>query len=250
MFKVRTQPVEYGTNPYQWDIPSVYQCVWFGYYRAIECGMTPPCWWDRETKTGSYTNAKEWLKNYRDPWQVKGVDYTPKAGDIAVFDGEYGHIQFLETDSMFSEYSNGDPNSFRNGKFEKKANLLGFLHFPYEAVPTVERNPKVNQVETTDDSLRIRTAPSLDAEVVGYVELGFYNVLATKKADNYTWYKIAADRWIADVTVKYLPKDDDEDIYREIERCFEQLKSNVKEITEEKEVLEEKLYRIGEIVNE
>lgn len=123
MFAVRTTPVKEGEEPYAWGVPSVYQCTWFAYFRSFSALGSYPCFWDRATKTGSYTNAKDWLENYRDPWVVKDKDYTPVAGDIAVFDGEYGHVQFMETDVMYSEYSNGDPNSFRNGKFEKKDNL-------------------------------------------------------------------------------------------------------------------------------
>ena len=216
MFSIRTTPVEQGTQPYAWNVPSVYECTWFCFYRCQEAlSCTPPTYWDRETKTGSYTNAKDWLKNFREPWEVKGIDYEPKAGDIAVFDGNYGHVQFMETDVMYSEYSNGDPNSFRNGKFEKRSNLLGFLHYPLNSVQPVERNENVDQIQTTDSSLRIRVKPSLNAEVVGYVQVGYYNVLATKEADGYTWYKLATDRWCANVSTNYLPSD--QDIIKQIE---------------------------------
>jgi len=243
---IRTTPVAEGTQPYRWDIPSIYQCTWFGYYRALENGFSAPTYWDRETKTGSYTNAKEWLKNWREPWEVKGLDYEPKAGDIAVFDGEYGHIQYMETDTMYSEYRNGDPNSFRNGKFEKTSNLLGFLHYPYEAVAPVERNQAVNQIQTTDTDLRIRTKPSLKGDVVGYVQLGYYNVLQTKEADGYLWYCISKDRWCADVSVKYLPSDDT-DIINEIERYFNSMKSKVNDLTDQNQDLKRDMGDISDI---
>lgn len=231
MFTPRTKPLEYGEQPWTWDVPSVYQCTWYCFGRALSL-FSAPCWWDRATQTGSYTNAKLWLENYRDPWVVKGTDYTPKAGDIAVFDGEYGHVQFMETDTMYSEYSNGDPNSFRNGKFEKKPNLLGFLHYPYSSVETVDRNPNVNQIQTTDDTLRIRTEPSLSGEVVGHVQIGFYNVLSQKENDGYIWYEIAKDRWCANVTVTYLPSDED-DIIKQIERYFNEMKQQVNVLKDE-----------------
>lgn len=231
MFTPRTKPVEYGEKPWTWDVPSVYQCTWYCFGRALSL-FSAPTWWDRATQTGSYTNAKLWLENYRDPWVVKGVDYTPKAGDIAVFDGEYGHVQFMETDTMYSEYSNGDPNSFRNGKFEKKPNLLGFLHYPYSSVETVERNPNVNQIQTTDDTLRIRTEPSLSGEIVGHVQIGFYNVLSQKENDGYIWYEIGKDRWCANVTVTYLPSDED-DIIKQIERYFNEMKQQVNVLKDE-----------------
>lgn len=233
MFTPRTTPVAVGTKPYAWNVSSQYECTWFCYYRAQEAmpSATPCTYWDRATKTGSYTNAKDWLANYRDPWEVKNFDYTPVAGDIAVFDGEYGHVQFMETDTMFSEYSSGDPNSFRNGKFEKKSNLLGFLHYPYDVLQPVGRNAAVNQIKTTDATLRIRTEPSLDADVVGHVQIGFYNVLATKKADGYTWYKLANNRWCANLTTVFLPAE--EDVVRQIEEYISNLKEQTMSVINE-----------------
>ncbi len=245
MFKVRTSPVEQGEQPFSWGVPSEYQCTWFCYGESIRFA-SPCCWWDRATKTGSYTNAKDWLENYRDPWVVKGVDYTPVQGDVAVFDGEYGHVQFLETDTMFAEYSNGDPNSFRVGKFTKNDNLLGFLHYPYERVETVDRDVNVNQIETTDELLRIRKAPSLEAEIVGHVQIGYYNVLNQKDADGYTWYEISKDRWCANITTKYLPGDQD-DIIKEIERYFDNMKTQVKNLKNDNENLKGKLKEIHKI---
>lgn len=248
MFTPRTTPVLEGESPYAWNVPSVYECTWYGFYRVLECGMSPCCYWDRETKTGSYTNAKEWLKNFREPWEVKTPDYTPVAGDIAVFDGEYGHVQFLETDVMYSEYRNGDPNSFRNGKFEKSSNLLGFLHYPYSPVAPVERNTSVNQIQTLDESLRIRTKPSLSGEIVGYVQLGYYNVLDEKEADGYKWYKIDTNRWCANIEVIYLPSDDT-DIIKELERYFDSMKEKVSVLTNENEELKEDMEAIDYIAH-
>ena len=247
MFTPRTEPVKQGEKPFNWDVPSVWQCTWFGFYEAIRCFGSAPTFWDRATHTGSYPNANLWLENYRDPWQVKGVDYVPVAGDIAVFDGEYGHIQFLETDTMYAEYKNGDPNSFAIGKFEKKPNLLGFLHYPYEPVVPVERNAFVDQIETTDEDLRIRTAPSLNAEIVGYVQLGYYNVIQSKEADGHTWYEIGKDRWCADVTTIFLPAEDD--VIKEIERVFNQLKSEINDLNEDNKMLKGKLKEINRISN-
>lgn len=242
---IRTSPVPKGTKPYEWNVPSVYQCTWYGYYRALEEGMSAPTWWDRATKTGSYPNAKLWLENYRDPWKVYDKSYTPVAGDIAVFDGEYGHIQYMETDTMYSEYRSGQENSFSNGKFEKKSNLLGFLHYPYSEVKPVERNTNVTQIQTTDESLRIRTEPSLNGEVVGHVQLGYYNVLQEREADGYVWYEIALNRWVANVSVIYLPKQ--KDIIRQIEQYFNAMKSEVDGLTKENDVLKKKLKEISDI---
>ena len=138
MFKTRTTPVEVGTQPYNWEVDSKYQCTWYCFYRSLEVGMSPPCYWDRADKLGSYTNAKDWLANFREPWEVKSPDYLPVPGDIVVYDGNYGHVQFMETDTMYSEYANGNINSFRNGKLKEyyNKNILGYLHFPSKIIVT------------------------------------------------------------------------------------------------------------------
>ena len=163
---------------------------------------------------------------------ITDLNYQPVAGDIAVFDGEYGHVQFFETEVMVSEYSSGDPNSFRVKKFERKGNLLGFLHYPYSPILPVERNTSVNQIQTTDEQLRIRTAPSLEAEIVGHVQLGYYNVLDTKKADGYTWYEIQKDRWCADITTNYLPSDEN-DFVKQLEKFLNDTKAKINALEDE-----------------
>ena len=234
MFKPRTSPVAVGTVPYAWGVESVYQCTWYAYYRALEVGFSAPCWWDRATKTGSYTNAKDWLENYRDPWEVKGADYHPVAGDIAVYDyAEFGHVIFMETETMTSEYRSGREDSFCNAKLgDFKGKLLGFLHYPYSPVLPVERNTNVNQIQTTDEQLRIRTAPNLEAEIVGHVQLGYYNVLSQTEADGYTWYEIAKDRWCADITTNYLPSEEN-DFIKQLEKFLNDTKAKINALEEE-----------------
>lgn len=258
MFTVRTDPVAVGTVPYAWDVPSTYQCTWYSFYRAQEAGFTPPCYYDRATRTGSYTNAKDWLANFCEPWEVKGADYIPVAGDIAVFDGTYGHVQFMETDTMFSEYASGDPNSFKNGTFAKKSNLLGFLHYPYNSLNPVPRDTSVDQIQTTDDSLRIRTEPTLAGEIVGHVGLGYYNVLervSANKEDRLQvpgleyWYKLAEDRWCANITTIWLPENSSE-IIRRFEADSKELINLIKEKDDRINKLEDKIARIKAICEE
>lgn len=245
MFKTRTEPVPYGLTPYQWDIDSVYQCTWYAYYRALEVGFSAPCWWDRLTKTGSYTNANQWIENYRDPWEVKDPSYTPVAGDILVYDyGEFGHVIFVENSTMTSEYRSGNPDSFRNAKIgDFKGNLIGVLHYPYESVLPVERNENVDQIQTTDESLRIRNKPNLEGEIVGHVQLGYYNVLGTSKADGYTWYEIAKDRYCADITTLYLPSDED-DFIKEFEKFVSETKAKIKAQEEQIREMKEDMKKI------
>lgn len=62
------------------------------------------------------------------------------------------------------------------------------------------RNQKVHQIEVVGYQLRCRTEASLNSSILGYIDYGIYDILATKDSDDYTWYQIASDKWIAGVT--------------------------------------------------
>lgn len=248
MFTPRTTPVIEGEQPFAWNVPSVYQCTWFCFFEGVRYA-SEPTWWDRATETGSYTNAKEWLLNYRDPWiPITDPDYKPVQGDILVYgDGEYGHVIFCETDVMTAEYRSGDPDSFRVAKVgDFNGTLLGVLHYPYSPVTPVERNPEVDQIQTTDESLRIRTKPSLEGEIVGHVQLGYYNVLQSKENDGYKWYEIARDRWCANITTEFLPKDND-NFVKEFEEFLDRTKKRIKSLEDENSELKDDMHHIEEI---
>ena len=234
---IRTTPPIEGQPPYKWDVPSAKQCTWFCYFRTAENGQTFPCFFDRATRTGSYTNAKNWLENYREPWEVKGSDFKPSSGDIAVFTGDLGHVAYIEKvdgeNALISDYNRVAPLTYASDtwkwgtRLQGCGDLIGYLHFPYNSVDPVERNTNVTQIQTTDDQLRIRTAPSLSAEIVGHVQLGYYNVLSEKDADGYTWYEISKDRWCANITTNYLPAEQN-DFVRQLEDFLNTTRAKIK----------------------
>lgn len=255
MFPVRTTaPIE-GQEPYRWDIPSQGQCTWGAYYRCIEASFSPCCWFDRQTQSGSYTNAKLWLENYRDPWEVKGADYKPVAGDVAVFDGNYGHVIFIERvdgkTALISDWNRVAPLTYASDNWEWGTQLkgcgplLGYLHYPYSSTEPVERNENVDQIQTTDETLRIRNKPSLSGEIVGHVQIGYYNVLRQEEADGYVWYEIAQNKWCANITTKYLPAQSS-DVMGEIKKYFDMMEAKVKALSEENEKYRKKLDNIKE----
>ena len=234
MFTPRTTPLIYGEEPWKWDVDSVYQCTWYSFWRFFQVHGIYPTYQNRATKSGSYNNANTWLVNYRDPVKPMGKDYIPVAGDIVVYDwADLGHVAFMETDTMSSSYGNGNPDSFKFQDYRKfNGEILGFLHSDYYPILPVERNTNVTQIQTTDDQLRIRTAPSLEAEIVGHVQLGYYNVLNETDADGYTWYEISKDRWCANITTNYLPKAED-DFVHDTKAKITALESQNKEMRED-----------------
>lgn len=232
---MRTTRVERGTPPYAWNVPSEYQCTWFSFYSAEEEGKTAPCYQDRATRSGSYNNAKTWLDNFREPWQVKDTDYNPVSGDIAVFDGQYGHvIRIIDNQDgvcTCSEYRSGDENSFRVFKWTAGTTytgaLLGYLHYPYKTVDPVERNEDVDQIQCSDTSVRIRDAANLEGDIVGHVMNGFYNVLSQKQADGYTWYEIAKGRYCANIGTTFLPANGESELIKQLEEYMKTLKKAI-----------------------
>ena len=76
-------------------------------------------------------------------------------------------------------------------------------------VEPVERNEDVNQLKILKEKLRIRTEPSLKAEILDFAKKdGIYNDLEIKEVDGYIWHKIADHNWLAQVDgyVELLPK--------------------------------------------
>ena len=248
MFTPRTTPLIYGEEPWKWDVDSVWQCTWYSFWRFYQVHGIFPTYQNRATKSGSYNNANTWLVNYRDPVKPMGKDYIPVAGDIVVYDwSDLGHVAFMETDTMTSSYGNGNPNSFKFQDYRKfNGEIMGFLHSDYYPILPVERNTNVTQIQTTDDQLRIRTAPSLDAEIVGHVQLGYYNVLSQTEADGYTWYEIAKDRWCANITTNYLPAEQN-DFVRQLEKFLNDTKAKITALESQNKEMREDYMKIKNI---
>ena len=61
----------------------------------------------------------------------------------------------------------------------------------------VARDETKDQIEVVATVLNARKKPSLSGDRLGFVNPGIYNILGTKKADNYLWYEIEKDMWIA-----------------------------------------------------
>lgn len=63
--------------------------------------------------------------------------------------------------------------------------------------PNVERDEYKDQLEVKVEKLRIRISPSLEGQIIGFANPGFYNYLETTEADGYVWYRISDNNWIA-----------------------------------------------------
>ena len=174
------------------------------------------------------TDAENWFPNATAPtWGAYKVGQTPKVGAIACYargkqgvhsDGA-GHVFVLEEDLgngkwrwSESNYSGtlangkywrlveGYPNRYLTGStWRFQGYIYPHTNFVASPVEPVNRDSTRNQIEVKISNLNCRDGASLSAKRLGYVPMGYYNVLGTTEADGYTWYNIAKDRWCAKV---------------------------------------------------
>ena len=64
----------------------------------------------------------------------------------------------------------------------------------------LQKNNNKSQIYVFGKNLNCREAPSLKGNILGYIDLGYYNIISTKNNDGYTWYEIEKNRWVANVT--------------------------------------------------
>ena len=161
-----------------------------------------------------YPPKREILDKYFD--EVPTTEMYP--GYVVLW--EYGHISIFDHfDGKKNWYFSQNPNPCQVMTISKNTGVHAFKlkSEKPKVTPNVERDTTKNQVEVLVDSLRVRTAPNLNGEILGFANKGFYNVLEQKENDGYLWFKIADDQWIAtnDEWTKYYPANDYEKLYYE-----------------------------------
>ena len=189
---------------------------------------------------------------------VNASYYTGEHG-VAYYHGSYDTRSFKTLKEMSAWMVANYPERFyHNWSLEKESRMVGgspdkILVRP-QTVKTVEIDPTKNQVETTDNTLRIRNEPSLSGTIVGHVSLGYYNVLSIKEAlpedkekdDIKCWYEIAKDRWIANITTIY-HEASGEDVLKELEKYFNALKRSIDTLSNENANLKADMKKVNEI---
>lgn len=157
-----------------------------------------------------YPPKRDDLDQYFDEVSI----YDMREGDVCIW--EYGHIAvFDHWDGNCNWFFSQNPNPC-----EVMIINAGGLHAfrlkgqKKEITPNVVRDTYKDQIEVKVPELRVRTSPSLNGEILGYASIGFYNFYETRDNDNYTWYRIAEDQWIASkdewTTIYYAEKPKDE----------------------------------------
>lgn len=197
------------------------------------------------------------------PW-IRGSFYTGENGVSTLSDGSYDTRSHFTSLQQVSEYfeKNYPSRMYHEWPLDKMNRKVGaqpayILSMPNK-IPSVERNETVDQIRTTDTSLRIRTSPSLSGAIVGHVDTGYYNVYAIENAseadkkyykeqrgeDIKYWYEISKDRWCSDITTDFLPKKTDTDI----SRALQTITDAVTNLKNERDSYKEGMQQIAEIV--
>lgn len=191
------------------DLPN---CTCFCQCRAYEsCEVGEPFGMFYGYSIGGYPNAKNWYDKTTLP---KGTEL--KTGSIAVFDGNYGHVAYVEqridsTHALISQSQYDDNKSLRNYKYyESKVvelvvgkatlsgigKLIGFIYLPINDIRT-SRNTFTDQIEITEEMVNVRIEPNGDLFQKGcYIPTGIYNALDRRNDGTYDWYKVEENHWV------------------------------------------------------
>lgn len=196
---------DFNTSPPN-DENQMPNCTMYCYCRAFEsCRATEPFPIARNRL--GFNHAKQWY----------GLSPLPKGseirtGSIACFDGNYGHVAFVErrvdnTHALISESQYDDNKSLRNYKFWQKrivelqvgkatlsgiGALQGFLYLPINDIRI-----DMGDIEIIDDYVNVRASPRGAVLIKGcYCPRGYYKVLERDFVDGYYWYKIDENSWV------------------------------------------------------
>lgn len=218
------------------DLPN---CTQFCVSRTYEsCEAEKPFVMFNGKSAGGYYMAKQWYDKTILP---KGTEL--KTGSIAVFDGNYGHVAFVEqkiddTHALISQSQYDEDKSLRNYKYyESKevelvvgkatlsgiGKLIGFIYLPIRDIRT-EENPSKDQIVVFEDLLNVRKEPEGECCEPGcYCPMGIYDVLEVKNLNGWDWYRIEENHWVRDGDWLVFEDDDIMELKKENARLKEEL---------------------------
>ncbi len=143
-------------------------------------------------------------------------------GDVCIWTGGDGHV------AVFDYYNPNDNNCYYFSQNPNPCQVMAVNMDGHHAfrrkketppapeptpviTPNVQRDEKRDQIEVLVDNLRVRIAPGLDSQIIGYANRGLYNYLETAEVDGYVWYRISDNNWIAsnEEWTKVYPKKED-----------------------------------------
>lgn len=158
-----------------------------------------------------FPNAKYW---YKQSPLAKGSEL--KVGSIACFDGQSGHVAYVErvidkTHAIISQSQYTSNKSVRDYRYFEtrevelivgKATLngvgalQGFIYTPINDI-RVSRDFNSEQIEITQPMVNVRTKPNGEVYMNGcYCPMGIYNILSKQEDGEYVWYELEKNHWV------------------------------------------------------
>lgn len=206
---------EFNTSTAGSDV-NLPNCTMYCYCRGFESIDAPKSFpWVRPD--GGFGNAKTWYATTTLP---KGS--VLKEGSVAVFDGNYGHVAFVErkinsTYALISE-SNYDANkSRRDWKYWQKREvelvvgkatlsgvgpLIGFIYLPINDIRVSKRDVSKNQVLIKEEFVHVRKTHNGEIYNGLFCPTGLYNVIEFVDKGQYKWAKIDDECYVAVYDIK------------------------------------------------
>lgn len=157
---------------------------------------------------------------YKKGDNVKRKDIVGYMGTTGYSTGVHLHFEYWICPKGYN-YSSGDRSKYAKNPFqycylfEDQETSAAAKNYVIKVVGTAIQKSKdttKNQLEVVLDKLRCRKSGSLEGDILGYIDYGIYDILDKVEKDNYTWYKIANEKWVAaaDNSIKlYLINDKD-----------------------------------------
>lgn len=117
-----------------------------------------------------------------------------QSDDTSWWQNSYGNWNFnyeVDPEDVFFMDNTNILNGMGNWKY------LSDVPVKDKVTPNVDKDEYKNQIEVIVPELRVRTDASLGAEILGYAGQGYFDYYETRDNDDYTWYRIADNQWIA-----------------------------------------------------
>lgn len=138
---------------------------------------------------------------------------TPKLGAILVWScqGKAGHVAICEKVNQQTGVPTFSNSNYSGTRFYTKTvdphkwpsgyTFLGYIYPDQDFVDTigtpVQRDESRDQVQVLIKNLNARSFASVNADRLGYMTPGIYNILGTAKAGSFVWYNVEPGVWFA-----------------------------------------------------
>lgn len=202
--KVRTlhAGVDYGTNEKKIPAYAIENGIVSrtGFYETL--GNYVYVKYPRLGKTGLYQHLdKISVKNNQIVTKDTIIGYVGNTGEVT---GIHLHFGWFNSNEQDLDWYSKTWEDFEKYEYIPELSIIG---------NPIKRDENVDQIEIKITNLRVRKSPN--GEILGYIKPGFYNILDSKVENNYTWYLIGDNMWVAyslEFANLYLKKEVIEDI--------------------------------------